>query len=93
MSKTISFVNIDDVLSHIGINQDDHPYIYDAGFGGVSFGDASYTMVGNKFALACITDGVESLQLDDKYLDLTREMIEQRYWEIVGKDDYINLEA
>jgi len=85
---TVSFVNIDQVLEHMGYSEDEQDQILDAGFSNVSWGDAVYTLIGNKFALHCIHAG-------NVYLDtpLAEDAVTMRYWEVVGQDDYVNMET
>ena len=85
---TVSFVNIDQVLEHMGYSEDEQDQILDAGFSNVSWGDALYTLIGNKFALHCIHAG-------NVYLDtpLAEDAVTMRYWEVVGQEDYINMET
>ena len=85
---TVSFVNIDQVLNHIGYSEDEAEQVLDAGFSNVSWGDAVYTLIGNKFALHCIHAG-------NVYLDtpLVEDAVNMRYWEVVGQDDYVNMET
>lgn len=90
MSKSVSFVNISDVLSHIGFGDNECWTILDYGFGNVSHGDADYTLVGNNLALYYILDGAD--QVDDLDEGFTTEYITEKFWEVVGNDDYINLE-
>lgn len=90
MRQTVSFVDISDVLQHIGIAPADFGIIFEAGFDEVSFGDAAHTLIGNYGALICIARGIEAL--DNHKATMPLDEIETRFWEIVGKDDYVNLE-
>jgi len=83
----VGFVNISDVLEHMGYSEDEQDQILDAGFSNVSWGDATYTLIGNNFALDCIHRG-------NVYLDtaLAEDAVTMRYWEVVQQDDYINME-
>jgi len=85
---TVSFVNIDQVLEHMGYSKDEQEQILDAGFSNVTWGDATYTLIGNNFALDCIHSG-------NAYLDtpLAEDAVTMRYWEMVGEQDFINLET
>ena len=85
---TVSFLNVDQVLSHIGYSEDEQEQILDYGFSNVSWGDAVYTLIGNNFALDCIIGG--NLGLDEPF---NPELIRVRYWEMVGQEDFINLET
>lgn len=85
---TVSFVDVDSILTHIGYSEDEAEQVLDAGFSNVSWGDAVYTLIGNKFALHCIHEG--NMVLDDPF---NPELITMRYWEKVGQDDYVNMET
>lgn len=91
MRTTVSFVDISDVLKHIGIGAADFGLIFEVGFDEVSFGDAAYTLISNYYALHCIVRGIEAL--DNHKATMPLDEIETRFWEIVGKDDYVNLEC
>lgn len=86
--NVVGFVNISDVLEHLGYSEDEQDEILDAGFSNVTWGDATYTLIGNNFALHCIHRG-------NVYLDvpLAEDAVTMRYWEVVGQDDYINMET
>lgn len=86
--NVVGFVNISDVLEHLGYSEDEQDEILDAGFSNVTWGDAVYTLIGNKFALHCLHAG-------NVYLDrpLAEDAVNMRYWEVVGQDDYINMET
>lgn len=85
--KTVSFKNLSDVLSGLGLTDKETVHVIEVGFSNVTWGNAAYTLVGNNFALNNILDGLPSYdanQLGD---------IISRYWELVGQDDFINMEA
>ncbi len=84
----VGFVNISDVLEHMGYSEDEQEEVLDAGFSNVSWGDSDYTLIGNNLALHCIHAG-------NMYLDtpLAEDAVNMRYWEVVGEDDYINMET
>ena len=84
----VGFVNISDVLEHMGYTEDEQEEILDAGFYTVTWGDAVYTLIGNNFALHCIHSG-------NTFLDtpLAEDAVTMRFWEAVGQDDYINMET
>ena len=86
--NVVGFVNISDVLEHMGYTEDEQEEILDAGFSNVSWGDATYTLIGNNLALHCLHAG-------NVYLDtpLAEDAVNMRYWEVVGQDDYINMET
>ena len=86
--NVVGFVNLVDVLEHIGYTQEEQEEILDAGFSNVTWGDAVYTLIGNNFALHCLHAG-------NMYLDtpLAEDAVNMWFWEVVGKDDYINMET
>ena len=105
-SKTVSFVSLSDIYNHIGFTEYEAEVIGDCGFSNVSFGDAGHTLVGNNFALACITEGYDAylrVMNDEENLDqpsrnipdelLNDELIAKRFWEVVGQNDYVDLEG
>lgn len=86
MSTTVSFVNVSKVYRHLDLTNDEIHRIEQDAFYGVSYGDAFATLVGNNFALSCILEGYGNGRL-------TKEEMSTKFWEVVGKDDYINLES
>ena len=86
--NVVGFVNLVDVLEHIGYTQEEQEEILDAGFSNITWGDAVYTLIGNNFALHCLHAG-------NMYLDtpLAEDAVNMWFWEVVGKDDYINMET
>lgn len=101
---TTRCVAISAIYDYIGFTDDEVEYIADYGFDCVTFGDAPYTLIGNNFALSCIVDGYTayldamnnnvgepSRNLPEQVL--TREEITQKFWEIVEREDYVNLEV
>lgn len=103
-AKTVSFVNLSEVYLHLGFTEVEQEVIADFGFSNVSFGDAGFTLIGNHYALECITDGYGTYRDEMSYDEgepsrnipeevLTNAQIAQRFWEIVGPEDYVNLEG
>ena len=87
-SYTCSYVNLTDVLmdlNHGAITDDEIHEIYDFYFDWVSFGDATYTMIGNNIAL----DSLRRYWTDN---GVDVESLTAQYWELVGENDYLNLE-
>lgn len=84
----LSVVDAWDVLEHIGYTNEEIREVLETGFSNVSYGDASFTLVGNIFALGCIQDGNQMLDVPKNM-----ELVEMRYWEVVGEDVYLNLES
>lgn len=101
---SVSIVSLWDVFNHMGFTEAEMEAVRSYGFRNVTWGDAVYTLIGNNFALACIQDAMESYydELNHLYYEssrnipahlYTREDIASMFWEVVGKDDYINLEG
>lgn len=98
MRQTVSFVDFWRVLDHIGFEDELRDEIYECGFDEVTWGDAAYTLIGNNFALDCIQKAVVSYYDDmdtEEFPDRvwSQEEIAEKFWEIVGQDDYINMEG
>lgn len=105
--KTVTCIQLWDVLDHIGFNDEEIEAISDYGFSGVSWGDATYTLIGNNFALDCIQTAIVSYYHDwlngedgmgtpSRNLPehiWSKEEIAEKFWQVVGEDDYINLES
>lgn len=103
-SKTVSFVSLSEIYDHLQLTDDEVDTIATYGFSNVSFGDADHTLIGNHFALSCITDGMLNYydELNDTVGEPSRniperilspEEIAQKFWEIVGQNDYVDLEG
>lgn len=82
---TVTFVSMWDVIDAI-FSKDDATEIKAHGFEDVSYGDASFTLVGNNRALSMILELCELCGIET-------EGVEKQYWFIVGQDNYINLES
>lgn len=105
MRKTTSFVSFLDIAQHIGLTQEEVDAVCDIGFSNVSWGDADYTLIGNNYALECILGGLLTYYdiLNDNDGDLpsraipertlTAQEVRTKFWEIVGKNDYVNMES
>ena len=92
-TTTVTLVNISDVYDHLGLTDYEVEHIADVAWSNVSYGDAQYTLVGNVFALDCMLDAYEDYHLTvivNK--SMTRDDFANKFWEIVGESDYINLE-
>ena len=95
MSKsfTVSLVNISDVYDHLGLTDYEVEHIADVAWSNVSYGDAMFTLVGNVFALDQMLEAYEHYHknvIANK--SMTRDDFANKFWEIVGEADYINLE-
>lgn len=98
-------VDISEVYDYLELDNNAVDWIADSGFGCVSYGDAKATLIGNKFALSCIVNGMMSYydwlnenedSIPSRLLPariFTKDEIEKKFWELVDKDDYINLES
>jgi len=96
MSKTttVTLVNISDVYDQLELTNQEVEWIADRGFDCVSFGDSQYTLIGNVFALDCMLEAYEDYHrnvIANK--SMTRDDFANKFWEIVGEADYINLES
>ena len=90
---TVTLVNISDVYDHLGLTDYEIDHIADSAWTDVSFGDANYTLVGNVYALDQMLDAYEHYHknvIANK--SMTRDDFANKFWEIVGEADYINLE-
>lgn len=87
MQQTVSFVPISEVLAHMQFGADEQADIFDFGFKNISFGDANHTLIDNQMALECIL-----MVLDDEQTETRGDVLATRYWELVGIDDFIDLE-
>ena len=103
--KTLTVISIWDILDYMELRDEEVDAISDYGLSGVSFGDATYTLIGNNFALDCIVNGLEAYYDEFESLEgdhpsrmiparfYTRKDIEEMFWKVVDEDDYINLES
>lgn len=104
MQQTVTFVDFWRVLDHIGFEDDLRDFIYEYGFDGVTWGDSAYTLIGNNLALDCIQTAVVSYYHErtlaedmdrEEFPDhvWSQEDIAEKFWQVVGQDDYINMEG
>lgn len=95
-STTVSFVNFTDIANHLQLTADELDAVYNYGFSNVSWGDATYTLIGNDYALRCIVNALMTHydELNDDELDriLTEDEVCTKFWEMVEQWDYVNLE-
>lgn len=102
--KVVGLVSLWDVLDHIGFSEGEVEAIADFGLSGVSFGDATYTLIGNNYALNLIQESIATYYDELNSGDFphsrsipphlyTPEEIAEIFWGVVGEDDYINLES
>lgn len=104
-STTVSFVNFGDIADHLQLTEDERVAITDYGFDNVSWGDATYTLIGNDYAVRCIVNALMMYydELNDNDGDipsrsvpnriLTEEEVRTKFWEVVAQWDYVNLES
>jgi hypothetical protein len=99
--KTLTVISLWDILDHIGFSDAEVEAISDYGLSDVSFGDATYTLIGNNYALHLIQNAIATYY-DERVamggsIDLphiyTAEEIATIFWGVVNEDDYINLES
>jgi hypothetical protein len=94
MSKTtVTCVDISDIYDHLELTNGEVEWIADKAWSNVSYGDATFTLIGNNFALECLLEGYEdyhSCVIANK--SMTRDDFIRKFWEIVDEADYINLE-
>jgi hypothetical protein len=104
---SINAVSFWDILDYMELRDEEVQAISDYGLSNVSWGDSLFTLIGNNFALECIVTGLQAyydeLQSSaDEYGQpsrslpvrlYTRKDIEEMFWAVVGKDDYIDLET
>ena len=103
--KNLTVISLWDILDHMEFRQEEQDAVSDFGLSNVSFGDATYTLIGNNYALSLIQDSLEeyydeleSLEGDNPSRMIpariyTRQEIADMFWAVVGEDDYINLES
>lgn len=106
--STVSCVSFSSLTAYLGLTDNEVDAVCDMGFSTVSWGDADYTLVNSDYALKCIIDGLIAYydeyydELNDKAggLNLTisertlsEEELRTKYWEIVERNDYIDLEG
>ena len=90
---TVSLVNISDIYDHMELTHNEVEWIADKSWSNVSYGDSSYTLVGNVFALDSMVEAYEDYHkhvIANK--SMTRDDFCNKFWEIVDDADYINLE-
>ena len=87
----VSFASLTDYL---GVTADEVQAICDYGFSNVSWGDADYTLVNSQYALECIVNGLLSYH-DEAGTEptLSEADLRTKYWEIVERNDYIDMES
>lgn len=92
--STVTCVSFSSLTAYLGLTDDEVQAICDYGFSNVSWGDADYTLIGNNFALECIVSGLLSYYDEtDTEPRVTEQEVRTKYWEIVERNDYIDLEG
>ena len=92
-TTTVTFVNLSDIYDHMGLTDDEIDFLGDNAWCNVSFGDAYATLIGNARALYRMQDAYEdyhSNAIANK--SMTLDDFANKFWEIVGEADYVNLE-
>ena len=90
---TVTFVSISDIYDHLELTNNEVEWIADRAWSNVSYGDSSYTLIGNVFALDCMLEAYEEYHhnvIANK--SMTRDDFANKFWEIVDAADYIDLE-
>ena len=87
---TVQFVNMSDVLGTFDITGADDLERFGYYLDGVSFGDASYTMMGNRMFLSCLK---EYLRTEQDYTEERLNQATDTFWHYVPLSAYINLEG
>jgi hypothetical protein len=91
---TVTFVDLSSIYDYLELTNEEVEYIADFGFNCVSFGDAYATLIRNHYALDCMVEAYEKYHSEIianksmTYIDFCN-----KFWEVVGSDDYINLEG
>jgi hypothetical protein len=94
-TTTLTCIDISDIYNGLELTNDEVEWIADKGFSNISFGDATFTLIGSSFTLECLVEGYEnyhSCVIANK--SMTRDDFVKKYWQIVDKADaqYVNLE-
>ena len=90
---TVTLVNVADIYDHLGLTDDEVDHIADVAWRNVSYGDSNFTLVGNVYALDQMLDAYEDYhQSVIVNKSMTRDDFANKFWDIVGEADYINLE-
>lgn len=99
MYRDIRVVQFRDVMDYIGFTQDQVEDIIDFRISqDVTWGDAAYTLIHRDDALGYILAGLDDIgDDDDEYTPsrsiLTEADVRTKFDEVVGPNDYINLEG
>ena len=105
--KNLTAISLWDILDYMEFTDEEVEAISDFGLSNVSWGDATYTLIGNNFALDCIQtaivsyyhewlNGEDGMGTPSRNLPehiWSKEEIAEKFWQIVGQDDYINMEG
>jgi len=94
MAKTtVRCVDLSDIYDYLELSYTEIDGIADRAWTDVSFGNADFTLIGNNFALDCMLEAYESYHKDFiENKTMTPDDFTRKFWEIVGKNDYVNLE-
>ena len=90
---TVTFVSISDIYDQLELTNQEVEWIADRAWSNVSYGDSSYTLIGNVFALDCMLEAYEDYHntvIANK--SMARDDFANKFWEIVDAADYIDLE-
>lgn len=86
MRKTVSYINLNDVLNALGSTEKEREHITRE-FEDALYVDAEMTLINAEYALDIIVAGYASRD------EVDEQTLCKKFWTIVAKDDYINLEA
>jgi hypothetical protein len=90
---TKTFMDISDLYAYLGLTDDEIDFFGDNAWTEVSYGDAPFTLITSEYALDRMVDAYEDYHntvIVNK--SMTAEDFRNKFWQLVEKDDYINLE-
>lgn len=88
-AQTVYCVNMSDVLKAVYITPDNFDKFYSY-LDGTSFGDALYTLTGNRYFLKSVLD---YFHYECGYREEDLQKVDDIFWSVVPQNAYINLEA
>lgn len=90
---TKTFMDISDLYAYLGLTDYEIDHIADLAWRNNSYGDATYTLVKSVYALDQMLDAYENYHRNHiANKSMTAEDFRSKFWQLVEKDDYINLE-
>lgn len=94
MRKTVSYINLNDVLNALGSTEKEREQVTRE-FEDALFVDAEMTLINTEYALDIIVTGYTRAYYNHVYpaaVEFDDVPLCKKFWTIVAKDDYINLE-